>query len=96
MSGISVKLPLQVSPKDGPYLLNRTYQESVQQNLKMLLFTVPGERVMDILFGVGIRNYLFEMNTDVTFNILTDAIHDQVQKYMPFIEIEDIVYSNRE
>ena len=56
--GLSPKLPLTKDPQDG-YALNKEYVELVQQNLKMILLTAPGERIMEPEFGVGLRNYLF-------------------------------------
>ena len=65
MAGISIKLPLSLDPDDG-YKLNKTLKEVARQNLKMLVLTAPGERIMIPEFGVGIRNYLFEnMSSDV-------------------------------
>mgnify|MGYP000439218146 FL=1 len=62
MAGLSPKLPLTKDPQDG-YALNKEYVELVQQNLKMILLTAPGERIMEPEFGVGLRNYLFQNNT---------------------------------
>ena len=56
--GYSVKLPLEMSPSDGPFGLNKTIPSVVEQNIKMVIFTSPGERIMDSNFGVGIRRYL--------------------------------------
>jgi phage baseplate assembly protein W len=66
MAGLSPKLPLAPDNQDG-YALNRTYFEMVQQNLKHIILTNPGERIMDPLFGVGIKKYLFEQNTPSTW-----------------------------
>ena len=53
-SGLSVALPLSVSDVFGPYDLNTTFQDLAQQNLKMLILTIPGERIMYPDFGVGL------------------------------------------
>ena len=87
--GISVKLPMSLHPGDG-YTLNKSYSESVRQNLKMLVLTAPGERMMDPLFGVGLRNFLFEQNHPITLGTIESKIRRQVAKYMPFVEIIDI------
>ena len=57
--GYAPSLPLSVSKEDGEYALLKTLESVAQQNLKMLFLTCPGERIMDINFGIGIRNYLF-------------------------------------
>ena len=61
MAGISPKLPISKNKEDG-YTLTKTYLESTQQNLKNLLLTVPGERMMDPDFGVGMKNEFANLN----------------------------------
>jgi len=86
-SGISVQLPLTVNQRDGFYTLNQTLKQSVAQNLKMLFYTTPGERAMDINFGIGLRRYLFEPLTDVVKDKLRNRISKQISTYMPFVRI---------
>ena len=95
-SGISVKLPLTFSSADGFYTLNKELLESIKQNFKMLILTAPGERIWDIYFGVGLRNYLFENNTLAVQPAITNNIYSQVGTYMPFIEIVSITYDTPE
>ena len=54
MSSISPSLPLSLDEQDG-YKMNKELVKAIQQNIKMLLLTVPGERVMDPDFGVGLK-----------------------------------------
>lgn len=96
-TGYSVKLPLQLSPSDGPYALNKNLASVVKQNVKMIIFTSPGERIMDSNFGVGIRNYLFEPLTEITKINIRDRIIKQLNTYLPFVTIKSLgVYSNDE
>ena len=89
-SGLSPKLPLQLDTSDG-YALNKTYAEMVGQNLKMLILTAPGERIMDPEYGVGIRNYLFEMNVAQTYDEIDSRVTQQVNKYMPFLDVRTVI-----
>jgi len=89
-SGLSPKLPVQIDPNDG-YALNKTYAEMVTQNLKMLVLTAPGERIMDPEFGVGIRNYLFEPNHSLTHEEIDLKIKNQVNKYLPFLDVKTVM-----
>ena len=57
--GLSPKLPLRRDFEDG-YSMNKNYREMVKQNVKMLLLTAPGERIMDPEFGIGLQTFLFE------------------------------------
>jgi phage baseplate assembly protein W len=93
MSGISPRLPLIVDDVDGPYRLIRDYTSLAKQNLKMLLLTVPGERIMDPEFGVGLKRYFFEQNSPRTYTTINDRILRQTQRYLPFINLNTIDFS---
>ena len=73
MAGISPKLPLVTDPADGPYLLTKTVAEATKQNLKNLILTQPGERVMDPFFGVGIRSFLFEQDSEYLHELIKEV-----------------------
>jgi phage baseplate assembly protein W len=90
MAGISPKLPLGFNKVDLGYTLNKTLKESIQQNLKNLLLTNPGEKVFDINFGVGIKSFLFENMSDSFDSKITSRISTQVAKYMPFVNIKKL------
>jgi len=77
----------------GAYNLNTNFFDLAQQNLKMLILTSPGEKMMDPNFGVGLKTYLFEMNAESTYDRITEKILEQVKIYLPFIEINDIKYA---
>jgi phage baseplate assembly protein W len=87
--GISPKLPLSISSVDGAYGLNKTLAENARQNLKNLILTIPGERIMDPDFGVGIKRYLFENIADVQ-EIIPAVITKQADTYLPYITIDAV------
>jgi uncharacterized protein len=93
MAGIAPKLPLQLDTEDG-IALTKTLKETIKQNLKMLVLTSPGERLMIPDYGVGIRNYLFEQNISSVRTDLAAKINEQVATYMPFIQIINIEFEN--
>lgn len=90
--GLSPKLPLSFDPSDG-YALNKEYEEMIKQNLKMLILTNPGERIMLPDFGVGLRRYLFEPNIETQAQI-ERRIQSQIQEYMPFVELNEIQFGD--
>ena len=92
-SGLSVKLPFARNTQDG-HKMNKTYMEVATQNLKMLILTSPGERIMDPLFGVGLRKYLFEQEHPSVHATISAKIHAQVQKYLPYIKIKDVQFES--
>ena len=93
MAGFSPKLPLTLDPSDG-YTLNKTIKEVAKQNLKMLVLTNPGERIMDPEFGVGILAYMFENNSPSTHGQIDARIREQVAKYLPYIELGEIIFNS--
>jgi phage baseplate assembly protein W len=74
------------------YNLNTNFEDLARQNLKMLILTIPGERIMDPNFGVGLRRYLFELNGSNTYSAISSKINEQVQRYLNYIQIDDIQF----
>ena len=91
MSGISPKLPLYIDPVDG-IALNKTLKQMALQNLKMIILTSPGERIMHPKFGVGLRRYLFMNNTQSTLSDINRKIEEQVRTYLPSVRIRSIKF----
>ena len=65
--------PMETSETDG-FKINRKIQEIVKQNFKMLLLTMPGERIMDPAFGCGLKYALFEQFGPRTNSKITQRI----------------------
>lgn len=82
--GIDARLPLRQGNEDLFYDMISTLKENIQQNLKMLLYTSPGERVMAPNYGVGIKRFLFEQFPDIEID---SRIREQVARYLPEISI---------
>jgi phage baseplate assembly protein W len=94
MSGYSARLPFQKDPNDG-FALLKTLSQVASQNIKMVMFTEPGERMFDRDFGVGIRKYLFEQNSQLIREQLQSRIRQQIRKYLPYVNVVDISFSSR-
>ena len=90
LQGISPRLPLVYDSTDGPYQLNKNIKDALRQNLKMLLLTMPGERIMIPGFGVGLYGFLFEGIGDDTFSRIAERVQEQVDYYIPSINLEQI------
>ena len=86
MAGLAPELPLRRDETDG-YKLIKTYEGLALQNLKMLILTNPGERIMDPNFGVGLRKFLFEQNDSLTYGQIEGKIRNQVRTYLPYIKV---------
>jgi len=66
------------------------YADLIRQNFKNLILTIPGERMMDTSFGVGIQRFLFE-NAVSSAPEIKEATARQLNKYMPFIKLNNIL-----
>ena len=86
MSSLAVKLPLTRNTIDG-FTMIKDFKTLVEQNLKMLILTDPGERVMDPNFGVGARSFLFSNFTTDVFSRIESKIRSQVETYIPMITV---------
>jgi phage baseplate assembly protein W len=93
MSAIGPKLPLMTDDVFGSYSLVTEYKDEIQQNLKNLLLTAPGERVMIPEFGVGLRNFLFEPRQHSIVQI-RQRIQNQITRYMPFIRNSRVMFDH--
>ena len=89
MPGLSPKLPLSIDQIDG-YALTKNFKEVARQNLKMVVLTNPGERIMIPDFGVGIKTYLFENADTSVFEDIEEKIRQQARTYVPYITIDTI------
>jgi len=75
--------------KSFDYEYHNNVVDVIKQNVKNVILTNPGERVMDPEFGVGISRYLFEQVGTFEAQLVT-RIRSQLRKYTPFVKVEDI------
>jgi len=91
MASYSVALPLELDSGDG-FVMIKSLKSLIKQNLKMLLLTDPGERVMEPNFGVGLKTYLFENYGTGVEGAIDSKIREQVNIYLPAITILKIAF----
>jgi phage baseplate assembly protein W len=89
MATLAPKLPLALDASTQ-YEMIKDYPKLAAQNLKMLILTIPGERMMDVDFGVGIPKYLFENNDNVVRAEIKARLYEQVNTYLPYIDILEV------
>ena len=64
---------------------------TLNSNLKNLLLTAKGERFMQPDFGTRIRQVLFDNNTDNIRQELKDTLTEDIEFWLPYIEVSDVV-----
>lgn len=65
-------------------------EEEVQQALRILLSTRPGERVMRPTWGAGLRRFVFESMDQNLLTALRDAIERAVRFHEPRVLLERV------
>jgi phage baseplate assembly protein W len=89
MASIGVRLPLALDGTDG-FGMIKTIKRMVRQNLKMIILTNPGERVMEPEFGVGIKQFLFQNFSQNVYAEIDNKVREQVRLYLPEVSIEGV------
>lgn len=103
---LAVKFPLEINDQTGNYVFYslQELKEVIEQNIKMVLLTNPGERIFNNDFGVGLQRYLFMTENEITNGVAGDQrfpplrqfIRDQIKKYISYITTEEIYISTAE
>lgn len=89
---IGFKIPFAKSTGSIGYF-DVTYDEvqAVQNNLKSLVLTNWGERPMHYDLGCNLIEYLFEQENEGDLKErITDRIVSQINKWMPFVTVDDL------
>lgn len=86
---IGIKLPF--SQKSGR-LFEQSYttEEQVDSNLRSLLLTAKGERIMQPTFGTDIYNTLFDQSTPDVVEKLKRSIAQDIAYWLPYIIIKSL------
>jgi phage baseplate assembly protein W len=77
--------PIRVNAKGG--LDWSTGPDRIQAAIWMILSTSPGERLMLPTFGAGIKDYVFESNSQVVCGRLQTAIRKALTQWEPRITV---------
>ena len=92
MAKISPKFPIHILSDSAAMA---SYEEediisAIRFNLKNIILTNPGERIMNANFGAGILQMLFDNATTDIESRMRAAILNQVRQYAPYAVISDL------
>jgi len=88
---IGIDLPIRRSnTKEGFFASTSTTIEAVKNNIRNLLNTHQGERLMQPTLGLNLRNYLFNQITEDTVFKIQNEIMDIFEFWLPFVMVRDI------
>ena len=86
---IGLKLPF-TRGMSGLFPQSETTLEQVGSNIKNLLLTAKGERVMQPDFGSRLRELLFEQYTEDLSSRIQSEIQEAISTWLPYINIEEV------
>ena len=86
-TAVGIRLPFN---KKRVFTLDYTTKDHARSKLINLLITSPGERLNQPLFGAGLKNRLFEQQTEEAGDDLRNYVTPQVEQYIPEIELKNI------
>jgi phage baseplate assembly protein W len=78
-------------PFDKPFTSTYTTKDQIKSNLLNLILTSRGERIMNPLFGTGLREFLFEGITDFSIENLKQDLRNSIYIYIPEVTVVDII-----
>jgi phage baseplate assembly protein W len=86
--GNGLSFPLRVNPRGEIALVSGS--EDIEQAIRIILSTRPGERVMRPTFGCRANELLFESFSASTFSLLQEYIIDALRMWEPRIEVLNV------
>ena len=82
-----------VSDKGGAFAVNYTTLNQAKDNLKNLILTKKGERLMQPEFGCDIWKVLFEPIVEGSIERTIEiSIIDAVETWLPYLNIDEIIF----
>lgn len=85
---IGITLPIQIT--NTAFAQSFTTRDQVSSNIKNLLLTKKGERILQPEFGSGLQALLFDFNNDELPTKIEDTITEALEQWLPYVTIDSI------
>jgi phage baseplate assembly protein W len=77
---------------NGFFAVTYTTKEQIKSDLKNLILTNRGERVMQPEFGCNLRQAIFEqIDEGGVYEFIQNEIETSIQRWLPFVIVNNIV-----
>lgn len=87
----SIRYPFAVNEDTGCFAEENNYAQHVEQLIRQVLFTNPGERINRPDFGCGLRRMVFAPNSDVTAGLTRVMVFQALEKWLgDLIGVDDV------
>ncbi|HEY0452645.1 GPW/gp25 family protein [Actinophytocola sp.] len=89
--GAGWAFPLGVGPQGGIALVRREVE--LEQAMRLILSTYPGERPMRPLFGSRLRDFVFRSVNVDTISELSRVVREALVQWEPRVDVENVLIS---
>ncbi|MBI9043733.1 MAG: GPW/gp25 family protein [Anaerolineaceae bacterium] len=86
--GNGLNFPLKLNPRGEIMLI--TGSQDIEQSIRIILGTRPGERVMRPEFGCRAQELLFEPRSAATISMLQEYVLESLTFWEPRIEVQSV------
>lgn len=87
----SIRYPFAIDEGIGRLAEERDYAGHVEQLMRQVLFTNPGERINRPDFGCGLRRMVFAPNSDVTASLTQVTVYQALERWLgDLISVEEV------
>jgi uncharacterized protein len=87
----AVRFPFGVDTGAGRLAQEPDYAQHVEQMIRQLLLTAPGERINRPDFGCGLRRMVFAPNSDAAAQLLRVMVQQSLQRWLDSVITVDTV-----
>jgi|21_taG_2_1085346.scaffolds.fasta_scaffold148092_2 hypothetical protein len=88
---VAIGLGLPMNSGVGGFKQNYITEDQIHTNLKNLVLTMRGERLMHPTFGCGLYQLLFEPAIEGNLSTVgMDAVREAVDEWMPYVTIKNV------
>jgi phage baseplate assembly protein W len=78
----SIRYPVAIDAALGRLAEETNYAAHVEQMIKQVLFTSPGERINRPDFGCGLKRMVFAPNSDVSASLIQVVVFEALTKWL--------------
>ena len=93
--GLGWQFPVRPAGPSGGVVATVEEDALIDQSIRLILGTNPGERVMRPTFGAGLRDFVFEPMSATTLASLKKRVRDALIDWEPRIDVQQITVTAR-
>lgn len=93
----SIRYPIAVDGAMGRLQEEADYDKHVDQLIRQVLFTSPGERINRPDFGCGVKRMIFAPNSEISASLAQVSIFEALRRWLaPVIDVNDVKVKARD